>query len=1314
MPDEYDLEQRIDPLPADEFDAGLIAGFGPPTTPGDFSQPPGLPDPNGGSDPVVLPLSPAAPLPGADRYQFLGELARGGMGVVLRARDPDLGRDLAVKVLRGELASRPAVVRRFVEEAQVGGQLQHPGCVPVYELGAFADGRPYFTMKLVKGRTLAALLDERRSPADDLPRFVAIFEQVCQAVAYAHSKRVIHRDLKPQNVMVGAFGEVQVMDWGLAKVLRRAGAADGARADAGCERSGGGPAEIHTVRSGSADPDTEAGSVAGTPAFMPPEQAAGEVGRVDERADVFGLGAILCVILTGQPPYTGRDPDEVRRKAVRGDLAECLSRLGDCGADPELTGLAKRCLAAGPADRPRDAGAVAASVSAYRQGVEGRARRAELERAAAEARAAEERHRRRWQAAVAAVALLALAAGGALAWWLAGRRADADRMVELALAESQGYLDRAGGARSVDELMLSGREAEAAAARAVKLAEGGFASAAARRRAAAAQAAAAEALAAAERDAALLDRLLNVTIAWTRSGTGPTVEELYADAFRAWGLNVDTTEPAAAAALLAGRPAVVRSAAAAGLDEWAAELRRAGRPRADWRRLFDLAAAVDDHPERRELRALFGSDRLLPERAAGELSQALLPLGSLAGLFPGEGRRRLRELARQPGAVAGPALGVLLLARALREAGDPDAAERLLRTAVTTRPGEPALLIELGSLLEWQRPPRRAEAVECYRAARAARPVLGVSLARALAQTGRAEEGLAVLAELVRARPDHPDMHVHLGLALGETGRTAEAEAAYREALRLRPDDPFIINSIGVALLDQGRDAEAERAFREVVRRKPGAAFGHANLGAALVRLRRPQEAEAACREALRLDPDQPDAHLNLAGALMEQRKPARAEAEAREAVRLRPDFAGGYVTLGRALLAQGRPAEAADALRAALHRRPGDPDVWLYLGEALLDQGRPDEAGAAAREVLRLKPDHADARTLLGSVWLHQGRFPEAEAAYREALRLKPHSPAAHHNLGTALFNQGRFPEAEAALREALRLKPAIPEAHYLLGHIFGRQGHWPEAEAAFREALRLRPGYAEVLMPLGAVLGKLGRFAEAETALRQAVRLRPGDAHAHCNLGSALLDQGRFADALAELRRGHELGSSQPGWSEPSAQWVQRCERLLALDRRLPAALAGLAPPASTRERLELAELCLGYKRRYAAAAGFYAAAFAADPGLAERPNGHRYNAARAAARAGCGQGEDAAGLTGSDRARLRRQALDWLRTDLAAWQKRARDPANREQARQALARWQADAALAAVRDPAALAGLLRSEQQEWRQLWAEVAEALRPAGK
>jgi eukaryotic-like serine/threonine-protein kinase len=189
-----------------------------------------LRDTDGGPEPPLhRPAGSNHPWPDT-RYPIDGEIARGGMGAVLKGRDPDLGREVALQVLREDLQDDADMVRRFVEEAQIGGQLQHPGIVPIYELGTFGDSRPFFSMKRVKGHTLAGMLEVRPNPSGDLPRFLAVFESIAQTMACAHARGVIHRDLKPSNVMVGSFGEVQVMDWGLAKVLPRGGVVDDAHA----------------------------------------------------------------------------------------------------------------------------------------------------------------------------------------------------------------------------------------------------------------------------------------------------------------------------------------------------------------------------------------------------------------------------------------------------------------------------------------------------------------------------------------------------------------------------------------------------------------------------------------------------------------------------------------------------------------------------------------------------------------------------------------------------------------------------------------------------------------------------------------------------------------------------------------------------------------------------------------------------------------------------------------------------------------------------------------------------------------------------
>lgn len=385
-------------------------------------------------DPLTRPNSPEVPNGDSDsRYQLLGEIARGGMGAILKGRDTDLGRDLAIKVLLDSHKDKPEVIQRFIEEAQIGGQLQHPGIAPIYELGQFNDQRPFFSMKLVKGHTLAKLLADREDPTADRGKLLGIFEQICQTMAYAHSRGVIHRDLKPANIMVGAFGEVQVMDWGLAKVLSFGGVAD----EKAAKLKQHDVSIIQTMRSvgsevpgsvGSNGTETQMGSVMGTPAYMPPEQALGEIDQLDQRTDVFGLGAILCEILTGQPPYVADDGTQVFRLASRGKLGDAFARLDSCGADAELLRLTKHCLELEPADRPQDGGALAKGISGYLEAVETKLRDTELAKVDAQARA-EEIGRRQKQGMLAGAAIAAtLLIGIAVSGWQAVRATRAETL----------------------------------------------------------------------------------------------------------------------------------------------------------------------------------------------------------------------------------------------------------------------------------------------------------------------------------------------------------------------------------------------------------------------------------------------------------------------------------------------------------------------------------------------------------------------------------------------------------------------------------------------------------------------------------------------------------------------------------------------------------------------------------------------------------------------------------------------------------------------------------------------------------------------
>lgn len=247
-----------------------------------------------------------------DRYEVIDEIGRGGMGTVYSARDRELGREVAIKIPNGLTAS--GLEQRLQQEARVLARLEHPGIVPIHDAGRLADGRLFYVMKRVRGHTLR----EHLPSIPDLAERLRIFERVCEPVAFAHDAGVIHRDLKPDNVMVGPFGEVMVMDWGVAKQV------DAAATDAA---SGAAP------RSGSA---TEAGTVIGTPGFMPPEQARGEGGSVDVRADVFSLGAMLHLLLTGTEPAPDGDP--AARVRERRDIARPLRAICARALDPEPSG----------------------------------------------------------------------------------------------------------------------------------------------------------------------------------------------------------------------------------------------------------------------------------------------------------------------------------------------------------------------------------------------------------------------------------------------------------------------------------------------------------------------------------------------------------------------------------------------------------------------------------------------------------------------------------------------------------------------------------------------------------------------------------------------------------------------------------------------------------------------------------------------------------------------------------------------------------------------------------------------------------------
>jgi tetratricopeptide (TPR) repeat protein len=330
-----------------------------------FPRPPGpaaLPVPAPGDVTVAVENAPdraaavALPAPPSlsDRYVEEGVIARGGMGEIVLCVDRGLRREVAMKRILPADARDPRRRMRFVEEAQVTGQLEHPNIVPVHDLAADGEGAVYFTMKLVRGRALGEILDavRRGDASPTLPELLRIFLKVCDGVAFAHSRGVIHRDLKPDNIMVGDFGEVLVMDWGLAKIL-------------GCGDAPT-PEGVRSSRSDSSTTLTEGGSPLGTPAYMPPEQAEGRLEEIDQRSDVYSLGGILHEILTLARPsgaVTRTLRPGVAMPAAPRERPSPLRRV-----PRELLAIASKCLAEAREERYQGVPELAADVVRFLEG----------------------------------------------------------------------------------------------------------------------------------------------------------------------------------------------------------------------------------------------------------------------------------------------------------------------------------------------------------------------------------------------------------------------------------------------------------------------------------------------------------------------------------------------------------------------------------------------------------------------------------------------------------------------------------------------------------------------------------------------------------------------------------------------------------------------------------------------------------------------------------------------------------------------------------------------------------------------------------
>ncbi len=1145
-------------------------------------------------------LKPVEGLTRSGKYQLQGEIARGGVGVVLKGHDTDLGRDVAMKMVREEHRDNPDVLQRFVEEAQIGGQLQHPGIVPVYDLG-LQEGRPFFTMKLIKGRTLASLIEERK---EGRRRLLAIFEAVCQTMAYAHTRGVIHRDLKPANVMVGAFGEVHVVDWGMGKVLKSGGIEDERRARDARQTV------VATVRSsgeqGSVGSQSMVGSVMGTPAYMPPEQAMGEIEQMDERSDVFSLGGILAEILTGQPPYAGGGSDLIQR-AARGDLEPCRGRLAACDADGELKAIANQCLVAARQARPRHAGEVQQQIGRHLAGIEERARAAQVEAAEDRVRVAEAKRKQKLTLALAASVLATVVLGGGGFWYVQSE--NAAREARLREQFQSAVLDAGRAEDASDALAKAARardllaQAETAMPEAVVAdlgrLEGAAGDALARERRGRENRSLLQALEALRGPSSEDERFV---IDW------PELDRRYGAAFAEYGLRPDEGPVAEAAAALAARGENERLAA--GLDDWAF-VRREAAAREGATRLLAVASALDGDPVRATLReAILSADIAVLSKLAAEadakttdartlhlMAESLRRLakpadayafalrafeGHPADFFLAHSLARSSYGAWQGGedVTAADGLRYYLVARSLRpdnyiasvelaqqyiNAREYAQAERFLRDLIAGRPGDAVLHAELGLVLEARG--REGEALAEYRRAIEldgdqawCRRLLGAFLS----SRGQVEEGLEHAREAVALVPGSAPAHVALGNALLNLGQPGEALAAFQRAADLAPPAPFHRARIAMALRLAGRGDDALGICRKLPKEFPELANIHIAVALELLALGRPGEALDLVRAALaraeqarRPAPAQTASlHLAIADVLDAMGNAAEADESVRRALATDPTDAGMHLRAAYRFHARGRVEEVLPLLQRVLVLEPLYFDAHRGMGSSLSQLGRPKEAIPHWRRAIEIDPRNAIVHGALAEALLAAGEAAEALTWAQKANELAPSLAPVSAALATALAANGKHAEALAELDTVDRPLPA--NLIFLSASVKARMGRREEAIAELVDATRLAPSFSAAHGMLAGLLLEANRIEEALMSARRAVEVAPQSGEGHFTLGRVLLHLRRWEEAEASFQRGLAFAKSPAAMLEAAQIPSYRGEHEETL-RRLRAIVAG-----------------------------------------------------------------------------------------------------------------------------------------------------------
>jgi serine/threonine-protein kinase len=954
---------------------------------------------------VVLATTAYVPEAGG-RYTRSRLHATGGIGRVWLARDTNLSRDVALKELRPERAGNPAVSDRFLKEAQITGQLEHPGIVPIYELGKHSqDEPPFYTMRFVRGRTLSEATrayHERRRRGEagplDLRELLGAFVGVCNVAAYAHSRGVLHRDLKPTNVVLGDFGEVVVLDWGLARLMDQPEGADAVPLDV--------PADSEVQA-------TLQGQVLGTPAYMAPEQAEGRLDQLGPATDVYGLGAILYEILTGRPPFSGPETTQLLRQVIHELPARPSSLIA--GTPRGLEAVCLKALAKKPAERYDSASALASDIRHYLADEPVSAYRDPLaKRLGRKAR----RHRTlvAGLAAAALVAVISLTAATVLLS-AANRRESAARR----LAQERGEEAERQSAKARANFQLA---REAVEEYCTKVSDDPRLK---------------------EKDLeALRKELIQSAVKFHQKfvdqhGDDPALRADLGRAYLDLSALVDEADYKQVVQLSAKATAIFKELIAQYPDDGSYPLQLA-------QSLFDLGGVYYTHGQAKEARAAL-------ERSLQALDSTRRQHGSsprLQRLYLTVcnqlGYLLLDKLGSQEEAIA-----VLRRGVALAEEGQVSPATELNDVLAMSK-----LYNSLGAVLSDSEKAPREGLVWCQKSVQLLQPRLTrtdrparllSTLGVAYCTTGRSHAQLrqyevAVQAyrksvelqqELIAAHPGVARYQSDLGAYLNNlslcefaSGQTQEGLASLKRALEVKeqlaqrhPDVPDyqanLVRSLA-SMAQETTDVEQARAYqrraetvaRELNNRHPGVAqYQRALVHSFVTRAELHQRANEVEQAIAALDEA-----IVVWEKLVQSTDVAAHRAGLMQVCLQKFDLA----------IKAGKPDLAADAFQKADALNPRDPLFYYRYGNALMNARRLDGAVVALQKAIALKPDFAEAYCNLGHSLVRKGRFVEGLAALQRGDELGTRRPGWKYPSRSWVQNAERLIQLDGKLTALLK----------------------------------------------------------------------------------------------------------------------------------------------------------------------------------------------------------------------------------------------------------------------------------------------------